>query len=239
MSTILVLVSDRQKATQIQSDLGSAGHASIITPNSDTLARAFARKPDLAIVDSLAFPVDSEPWHWLVPGQGAKTASIIVLTDEARLTQWDLNLDIDDFMVEPYRKQELLSRVRRLLKATNRLEASETIRHGDLSIDDSGYEVRVGGRKVDLTYREYQLLKYLAANPGKVVTRETLLNKVWGYDYFGGDRTFDVHVRRLRSKLEDSEHVFVDTVRNVGYRFRGQTGNTIGEYSSDARSRMT
>lgn len=222
MSTILVLASDRKKAAQIQSDLGSAGHASLLSYDAESIARLFSRKPDLAIVDSKSFPSDSEPWHWLVPAQGSKAVPIIVLVDEERLSEWDLRPDIDDFLIEPYRKRELLSRVRRLLKASNKLEAGEKIIHGDLSIDDSGYEVSVRGQKVDLTYREYQLLKYLAANPGKVVTRETLLNKVWGYDYFGGDRTVDVHIRRLRSKLEDSEHVFVETVRNVGYRFRDQ-----------------
>jgi two-component system alkaline phosphatase synthesis response regulator PhoP len=82
------------------------------------------------------------------------------------------------------------------------------------------YEVRLGGRLVELTFREYKLLSFLAANRGQVFTREVLLNKVWGYDYFGGDRTVDVHIRRLRSKVEDANHTFIDTVRNIGYRFR-------------------
>ena len=73
---------------------------------------------------------------------------------------------------------------------------------------------------VELTFKEYELLKFLAGNKGRVCTRETLLDKVWGYDYYGGDRTVDVHVRRLRSKIEDSKHIFIDTVRNIGYRFR-------------------
>ena len=71
-----------------------------------------------------------------------------------------------------------------------------------------------------LTFREYELLKFLAGNRGRVFTREALLNKVWGYDYYGGDRTVDVHIRRLRSKTEDSNHAFIETVRNIGYRFK-------------------
>ncbi|MBI2857252.1 MAG: winged helix-turn-helix transcriptional regulator, partial [Chloroflexi bacterium] len=94
------------------------------------------------------------------------------------------------------------------------------ITRGDLTIDSADYEVRLGGRRVDLTYREYQLLKYLASSPGRVLTRESLLANVWGADYYGGDRTLDVHIRRLRSKLEDASHVFIETVRNVGYKFK-------------------
>ena len=87
-------------------------------------------------------------------------------------------------------------------------------------IDIARCEVSVGGRLVMLTFKEYQLLKFLASNRGTVFTRDALLNKVWGYDFFGGDRTVDVHIRRLRSKIEDANHAFIETVRNIGYRFR-------------------
>jgi two-component system alkaline phosphatase synthesis response regulator PhoP len=94
------------------------------------------------------------------------------------------------------------------------------LRCGDLTIDLANYMVFVAGRQVNLTYKEYELLRFLAANADTVFTRETLLNKVWGYDFYGGARTVDVHVRRLRSKIEDRHHSFIETVRNVGYRFR-------------------
>ncbi|MBI2957570.1 MAG: response regulator transcription factor [Chloroflexi bacterium] len=215
----------------LQADLALAGHACLPASGSEALSAALARKPDLAVVDAGSFPADSEVWQWLLPGQGAKLADIILLLPEVRLPEWELNQDIGDLLVEPYRRQELHSRVRRLLKKASKLDAGAVIVHGDLTIDDAGYEVHVARRRVDLTYREYQLLKYLAANPRKVVTRETLLNRVWGYDYFGGDRTVDVHVRRLRSKLEDAEHVFIETVRNVGYRFRPQGVETSADLS--------
>jgi DNA-binding response OmpR family regulator len=80
--------------------------------------------------------------------------------------------------------------------------------------------VTVNGALVELTFKEYELLKLLAANRGRVFTREALLDKLWGYDYFGGDRTVDVHIRRLRSKIEDAEHTYIETVRNIGYRFK-------------------
>jgi len=97
------------------------------------------------------------------------------------------------------------------------------IKCGDLVIDLAKCQVSVGIRLVTLTFREYQLLKFLAGNQGKVFTRDALLDKVWGWDYYGGDRTVDVHIRRLRSKIEDRNHSFIETVRNIGYRFKENT----------------
>lgn len=179
-----------------------------------------SHRPEMALVDGASFPSDSEAWEWLSLTNGDGLVPLVVIVPEDSLSEW-VGCVAEDFIVEPYRKSELLFRVRRLARRTAPQGAGETIRRGDLVIDDSSYEVKVGERKIDLTFREYQLLKYLALHPGRVLTRETLLDRVWGYDYYGGDRTVDVHVRRLRSKLEDSEHIFVDTVRNVGYRFRG------------------
>ena len=97
--------------------------------------------------------------------------------------------------------------------------SKEIIRCGDLVIDLAKCEVSIGDKIVILTFKEYQLLQFLSSNQGKVFTREALLNKVWGYEYYGGDRTVDVHIRRLRSKIEDSSHTFIETVRNIGYKF--------------------
>jgi DNA-binding response OmpR family regulator len=93
------------------------------------------------------------------------------------------------------------------------------LRCGALLIDLANYKVMLDGRPIELTFKEYELLRFLASNRDKVFTREALLNRVWGYDYFGGARTVDVHIRRLRSKIEDRGHAFIETIRNVGYRF--------------------
>lgn len=98
--------------------------------------------------------------------------------------------------------------------------ADSVLKIGDLTIDSVRCEVEVGGRLLALTFKEYELLRLLATNKGKVFTREALLNQVWGYDYYGGDRTVDVHIRRLRSKIEDPVHTFIETVRNIGYKFK-------------------
>ena len=140
---------------------------------------------------------------------------------------WDLlrnpetKISVDDVIVVPWRRGELLLRIARLLERKTSYEPSRVINAGDLLIDPDRYDVFVGGKPVLLTFKEYELIKLLASNPGRVYSREALLEQVWGYHYFGGTRTVDVHVRRLRSKIEDSSHTFIDTVWNVGYRFHG------------------
>jgi DNA-binding response OmpR family regulator len=96
---------------------------------------------------------------------------------------------------------------------------TRVIRSGEVTVDEAAYTARVGGRLLDLTYKEFELLKYLAQHPGRVFTRAQLLQEVWGYDYYGGTRTVDVHIRRLRAKLGPEFEQQIGTVRNVGYRF--------------------
>ena len=125
---------------------------------------------------------------------------------------------VDDFVVKPYNTQELATRIKHLVKKDTDI-STEQIRTAGITIDPDKYEVYVNGRLVSLTFKEYELLKFLASHPGRVFTRDTLLNQVWSQDYFGGDRTVDVHIRRLRSKIEDPSHIYIETVRNIGYRF--------------------
>ncbi|NQT47701.1 MAG: response regulator transcription factor [Chloroflexi bacterium] len=127
---------------------------------------------------------------------------------------------IDDFVVEPWNAAEVVSRIKRVLSRRNDVSDEGVIRCGDLVIDQAKCEVTLSGKLVELTFREYELLRFLASATGRVFSRDALLSQVWGYDYFGGDRTVDVHIRRLRSKIEDANHTFIETVRNIGYRFR-------------------
>jgi two-component system alkaline phosphatase synthesis response regulator PhoP len=132
----------------------------------------------------------------------------------------DLTDSTDEFIFCPWHIGELTLRVQRLLERhQGPKDMPGIIRSGDLVINTQQYDVFLAGRTVFLTFKEYELLKLLASNPGRVFSREQLLEQVWGYQYFGGTRTVDVHVRRLRSKIEDATHTFVDTVWNVGYRF--------------------
>ncbi len=126
--------------------------------------------------------------------------------------------DVDDFAMAPWDSGEVIARIRRILKRRPEADDPDLIRCGDIAIDEARCEVAFKGRLVDLTFKEYELLRFLANHKGKVFSRESLLNSVWGYDYFGGDRTVDVHIRRLRSKLDDTD--CIETVRNIGYRCR-------------------
>ena len=136
-----------------------------------------------------------------------------------------------DFFLLPPAPGEVSARIRQTLirlKRTDPERSEDSLRRGDLYIDLARYEVFHRGNRVLLTFKEYQLLSLLAASPGRVFNRETLLSEVWQYDYYEGTRTVDVHIRRLRSKLEDAGQDLIETVRNVGYRFRREA-TLLGE----------
>ena len=148
-------------------------------------------------------------------------APCLALVPRSRIPGVDPALPLTDFITSPPDPDELVIRARRALGAAAGADAAaQVIRAGDLEIDVSSYEVSLKGERISLRFKEYELLKMLAENPGRVFSRDALLNRIWGYEYFGGTRTVDVHIRRLRSKIQDSEHNFIETVWNVGYRFR-------------------
>jgi len=125
----------------------------------------------------------------------------------------------DDFCVMPARPEELVARLQHLFWRTGQSMRPDLIEYGPLMLNLETYQAAVAGRVLDLTYMEYELLRFLAGHPAKVFTRETLLSRVWGYEYYGGARTVDVHIRRLRAKLGEEHAHLIQTVRSVGYRF--------------------
>ncbi len=151
---------------------------------------------------------------------GDRRLPSIVLVSQDSPDWTDELLQADDFILGPLRAEELALRAERLIRRREDLEDEDVVRAGDLVINTANFEVAIGGRRVSLRYKEYELLLLMASNPGRVFSREALLNRIWGYDYLGGTRTVDVHIRRLRSKIEDAEHTFIETVWQVGYRFR-------------------
>ncbi|MDP2718310.1 MAG: response regulator transcription factor [Dehalococcoidia bacterium] len=177
-------------------------------------------KPDIVLVDIAAGMAVSENGSLVTALKEAYPVPLLVLIRKESIKNIEPDAGINDFIVLPYYLPELLLRVKKALWEKENITSENIIKQGDLLINLSTYRVFIAGTPVDLTFKEYELLRYLAANPGKVFSRDTLLNKVWGFDYFGGDRTVDVHVRRLRSKVEDATHSFIETVRNVGYRFK-------------------
>jgi DNA-binding response OmpR family regulator len=145
---------------------------------------------------------------------------VLLLATGAQLVDLELRDDLfDDFCLAPFHPRELEARLAHLFWRTGRGTRPELVEYGPLVLNLETYQAAVGGRTLDLTYMEYELLKFLATHPGKVFTRETLLSRVWGYEYYGGARTVDVHIRRLRAKLGEEHANLISTVRSVGYRF--------------------
>jgi len=159
---------------------------------------------------------------------------LLLLVSAVQLEDLELREDLfDDFCLTPFHPKELEARLRLLAWRAGRATGPEVVEYGDLVINLETYQAAVGGRPLDLTYMEHELLKFFATHPGKVFTRETLLSRVWGYEYFGGARTVDVHVRRLRAKLGDDHAGWIQTVRSVGYRF-GQSRWGVGGSRSES-----
>ncbi len=158
-------------------------------------------------------------------GASERSRPVLVVVDEGGLAVIKSSWGFDDWLLPRARPAELETRLRLLVEGA-RTSRTSRARIGDLSIDEETYIVRLRGTPLDLTFREFELLKYLANNPGRVFTRSQLLQEVWGYDYFGGTRTVDVHIRRLRAKLGTEHEQLIGTVRGVGYKL-DPAGNNI------------
>jgi two-component system alkaline phosphatase synthesis response regulator PhoP len=147
-------------------------------------------------------------------------APVLFVVAAGQLDRLDFGEDLfQDFMVAGGGAGELTARLAHLFSGTGRGQQHDLIAYGPLALNLETYQAALSGRPLDLTFMEYQLLCFLASHPGKVFTREVLLSRVWGYEYYGGARTVDVHVRRLRAKFGEEHAYLIDTVRSVGYRF--------------------
>lgn len=157
------------------------------------------------------------------------SAPLILVVTEAGLPALNAEWGAADIILESAGPGEIDARIRLAIERGKQVEKSDTISASGVVIDEASYSAKVHGKPLDLTYKEFELLRFLAQHPGRVFTREQLLSEVWGYDYFGGTRTVDVHVRRLRAKLGDLE-ALIGTVRNVGYRFNlSETDELLAE----------
>ena len=171
---------------------------------------------DLVLIDGVTDLVAAKSMASVLASAQLPVPVLIVVSDTS-LSVLDGSWGISDFVLPSASLAEVDARIRLAVHSASGNVATG-LSHSGVSIDESSYQATASGRPLDLTFKEFELLRYLVANPGRVFTREQLLSDVWGYDYFGGTRTVDVHVRRLRAKLGDRESV-IGTVRNVGYRF--------------------
>ena len=181
----------------------------------------FESNYDVIIIDTSSISYDAFQ-KIVIQSNSNDIPSLAIISPESLLMLKDS--EISDFITTPIKLSELITRCQRITKRTNNVSTEKLIKFGDLLINPDNYEVKIKGNRVNLRFKEYELLLLLASNPGRVYDRASLLNQIWGYDYFGGTRTVDVHIRRLRSKIEvlpDTE--YIETIWNVGYRFTEKT----------------
>jgi DNA-binding response OmpR family regulator len=178
---------------------------------------------DCIFVDARRDLPNTKAFSKLITTTGVSTP-IVVITTEGGLSAINSDWQIADVMLDTAGPAEVDARIRIVIGKDTITQLAKNpslkeIRSGEVVIDEDSYTAKIKGRTLDLTFKEFELLKYLAQHPGRVFSRSQLLQEIWGYDYFGGTRTVDVHIRRLRSKLGPEFESVIDTVRNVGYRF--------------------
>ena len=241
MADLLLLTPTAGGSAQVLPALGLLGHKVRVLPMEPS-ALLDAPDADVLILDARRDLATARSTCRLLRATGLNVPLMLVVT-EGGLTVVTAEWAASDILLEDASPAEVEARIRLVIERSVAGEPDEDdteISSGDLTVDAGGYTARVRGRPLDLTYKEFELLKYLAQHPGRVFTRAQLLQEVWGYDYYGGTRTVDVHVRRLRAKLGPEHEQLIGTVRNVGYRFdppreRRSTGET-GETGESAEA---
>jgi DNA-binding response OmpR family regulator len=222
MAKVLLLTNTHGASAEVLPALGLLQHSVRILP-AEASVLVDAPDADVLFIDARRELPAAKSLTKLITTTGIG-CPIIAITTEGGLSAFNADWGINDVMLDTAGPAEVDARIRIVLgkQAASDLHNDPhngEIRSGDVSIDESTYTARLKGEVLDLTFKEFELLKYLAQHPGRVFTRAQLLQEIWGYDYFGGTRTVDVHIRRLRSKLGPEFEAIIGTVRNVGYRF--------------------
>ncbi len=219
MSELFLLTNAAEPAVEIMPALGLLLHT-VRTGPADMIAFEDAAAADAILVDARRDLIAARQLCQLLR-RSAPQAPVLALMTEGGLAAVTAEWGADDVLLSSAGPAEVEARLRLAIgrQANAVPTAPDEIRSGELSIDEATYTARLRARVLDLTFKEFELLKFLAQHPGRVFTRAHLLQEVWGYDYFGGTRTVDVHVRRLRAKLGPEHEALIGTVRNVGYRF--------------------
>jgi len=232
MAHLLLLTNTLAPSAEVVPALGLLSHHVRILP-AEASVLVDAPQADVVIVDARRELAMAKSLCRVICTTGISIPLLVVVT-EGGLAGLTSDWGVDDVILDTAGPAEVEARLRLVVGRTTEAAVEEggPITAGALVIDEATYSVRLRGRILDLTYKEFELLKYLAQHPGRVFTRSQLLQEVWGYDYFGGTRTVDVHVRRLRAKLGTDYEVLIGTVRNVGYRFVPEVAETFSEIES-------
>ncbi len=221
MYGILFLSRDGEYRDRLISLLQDSGYNIFSSDNIEDAVNQFcASRVDLIIVDVESWKGEGITFYKeLKFAIGMEDCLSIIIASADQMQRVRFSLAFDDFVIKKEDLQEVILRIRQLQWHQNKLDTSNIIKVENLIIDINRYEVSVKGKHLTLTYKEYELLKFLILNSGRVFSRETLLNRVWGYDNYAGTRTVDIHIQRLRNKLGGKTSTYIRTIRNVGYCF--------------------
>jgi DNA-binding response OmpR family regulator len=220
MSRLLLMTASLGPSGEVLPALGLLAHHVRVLP-AEASALLNAPKSDALLIDGRRDLAHIRALTRLIRQTGVE-CPVILITTEGGLAAVNAEWGIDDVLLDVAGPAEVEARLRMAIGrviVADEADSDGEMRLGDLVIDESAYSARIRGRSLDLTFKEFELLRFLASHGGRVFTRAQLLQEVWGYDYFGGTRTVDVHVRRLRAKLGAEHEGLIGTVRNVGYRF--------------------
>ncbi|CAB4886670.1 unannotated protein [freshwater metagenome] len=225
MAKVLLLTNTQGASAEVLPALGLLAHNVKVLPLEASVL-VDAPVMDLIFVDARREFPTAKSLTRLLATMGVESP-IVAITTEGGLAAISADWQISDVILDSAGPAEVDARIRLAVDARifarEALDGGSTeIRQGDVVIDEATYTAKIRGTSLDLTFKEFELLKYLAQHPGRVFSRAQLLQEIWGYDYFGGTRTVDVHIRRLRSKLGPEFESIIGTVRNVGYRFTVQ-----------------
>jgi DNA-binding response OmpR family regulator len=221
MAWTLLLLSDQvEEVRDLLPDFPLAPYDVVSAPLKTTGPEdLIATHPDLLLIDATGDIASAEEatrrlslaWEISLP-------SIVVIVNADTVSRFRYELGTDDFVMDTASADEISARLGAAARRSGHGDETAVLKVGDLTVNPDNYQVYVRGQPLDLTYKEFELLKFLAQRPGRVCDRDLLLREVWGYDYYGGTRTVDVHIRRLRAKLGAEHETLIETIRNVGYR---------------------
>ncbi|SKC48956.1 response regulator transcription factor [Maledivibacter halophilus] len=222
----ILVVDDEQHILElIQFNLESKGFNVVTCDNGEEAVRIASKgNIDLMILDLMLPGIDGIEVCKRIRNSENRNLPIIMLTAKGEENDKikGLNIGADDYMTKPFSIRELLARINAVMRRIKDTESkdSNTIKVEKVTIDIEKHEVRKDDILLELTLKEFELLKILAQNRGKVLSRDVILDKIWGYEYFGDTRTVDVHIRHLRKKIDDNNGTFIETVRGVGYKMK-------------------
>lgn len=219
----ILIVDDEEKIREVLKEYAEFEGYEVFEADDGFKAMEMAKKYDFSIIimDIMMPKLDG----FSAVKEIRKTSNVPVLMLSARSEEYDklfgFELGIDDYVVKPFSPKEVMARINAIISRSNKNESQEFFKFGGLMIDLDGREVYVDGVKINLTPKEYDLLVYLVANKNKAIKRETLLSEIWGYDFYGDDRTIDTHIKMLRNNLGEYRD-YIETIRGVGYKFNAK-----------------